>query len=251
MNTHNHRGFTIVEVMLFLAISGMLAVLLLGGWGIMINTQRYKDSTRTLQTFLQQQYNLVYNVENGRSADLDCDPVNGVREVASGEPRGQTDCILMGRYIRISGSNVTVYPVVGSEFNEASQPSDEASILASKPVKVEQDLRLTDVKLTIPWQAEVVGKNGSTDIANYVVAVLRSPLTGRVHTYSLVLPDATQNPALDNALVNSSNEIDDVELCLDAGAPFAGGRRAVVIGAYASSQSFITVLADGDNQCNA
>lgn len=251
MNTQNKSGFTIIEVMLFLALSGMLAVLLLGGWGIMINTQRYKDSTRTLQTFLQQQYNLVYNTENGRTNDLNCDQTNGVRQNGTGQARGQTDCILMGRYVRISGMDVTVSAVVGNNLTDQSESNDEASILASDPHIVTQDLGLSDTRLVIPWQSRVVGKNGSSDAANYAMAVLRSPLTGAVHTYVTPLPNDTANPPLDSTFLNSSNESEAVQLCVDPGAPMSGGRRAVVIGANASSQSFITVLADGDNQCNA
>ncbi len=252
MDARNQRGFTIVEVMLFLALSGMLAVLLLAGWGTMINTQRYKDSTRTLQTFLQQQYNLVYNTENGRTADLSCDATNGVRDNAAGEPRGQTSCILMGRYVRISGSSVDVFAIVGTELTDELQPNDEQAILATNPRRVTQDLGLSDVRLTIPWQATVVGSSGSSDPADYAVAIVRSPLNGAVHTYALdKLTDSDVMPPLDSAFIDTANERNDVQLCLDPGAPFAGGRRAVVIGANASSQSFITVLADGDNTCSA
>lgn len=141
MGVQDKRGFTIIEVMLFLAISGMLAATLLGGWGVMINTQRYKDSVRTLQTFLQQQYNLVYNVENGRSTKLLCDAVHGVREADAGAPRGQTDCTLLGRYIYISGGNVRVAGIVGTVLDDAvlSAETDVEAILGSKPKIISED----------------------------------------------------------------------------------------------------------------
>src|SRR5688572_29756839 len=114
MNRVDQRGFTIIEVTLFLAISALLAVLMLGGWTVMINTQRYKDSVQTYQSFLQQQYNLVYNVENSRENNMIC--ANGTVEESesSGTPRGQTDCVILGRYIELrDGQNLTVKAIVG------------------------------------------------------------------------------------------------------------------------------------------
>ena len=47
------RGFTIIEVMLFLAITGLLAVGVLATVGNSINVQRYRDAVVTLQTEVQ------------------------------------------------------------------------------------------------------------------------------------------------------------------------------------------------------
>ncbi|MEP6710564.1 MAG: prepilin-type N-terminal cleavage/methylation domain-containing protein, partial [Candidatus Saccharibacteria bacterium] len=57
MDTQRHPGFTIIEVMLFLAISGALAVGILIGSNVAITSQRYRDSLNSLQSLLQQQYN--------------------------------------------------------------------------------------------------------------------------------------------------------------------------------------------------
>lgn len=249
MNIRKQAGFTIVEVMLFLAISGLLAVLLLGGWGTMINTQRYKDSTRTLQTFLQQQYNLVYNVENGRADNLVCGD-DGVKEkIGGGDPRGQTDCVLLGRYVRISGEKVQVFAIVGKELSaNSTAQNDSDAIGESAPSRVTEDLGLSDSALVVPWQATVVGTDNSPDAANYAIVIIRSPLSGTVHTYTLGLANDSSYPTV-SEIVSNQHEKNDVQLCLDPGAPLSGGRMAVVVRAYATSQNFIDVLADGDNKC--
>lgn len=57
-------GFTMVEVMLFLAISGLLLIGVLGGTYRNIATQRYNDSVRSFAEFLRQMYAEVISPES-------------------------------------------------------------------------------------------------------------------------------------------------------------------------------------------
>ena len=54
-------GFTIIEVMIFVAISGMLLVGVLIGISSAIARQRYNDATESFAEFLRQQYAFVIN----------------------------------------------------------------------------------------------------------------------------------------------------------------------------------------------
>lgn len=247
---YREQGFTIIEVVLFIAITGLLAAALLGGWTAMINTQRYKDSTRTLQSFLQQQYNLVYNVENGRLQDLSC-TLQGTNLViddtsATSTPRGQSPCVVMGRYIQIQdGIDIKVQSIVGYLNGNDTTNTDLESIRLYSPQRVDLELGLTDNELEIPWQAAVVGPNNSVP-RDYAIAIIRSPKTGIVHTFT---KDTTgQSLSLDD-IIDGSNESSDVNLCLDPGVPFASGRLGVVIDAYASAQSSIRMITDGKTVC--
>lgn len=244
------KGFTIVEVVLFIAITGLLAATLLTGWTAMINTQRYKDSTRTFQSFLQQQYNLVYNVENGHVQNLSC-TLQGSNLVIddtspSGTPRGQSSCVVMGRYIQITnGDKIKVSSIVGYLNGTDTTSSDIDSIRLYNPQRVDFDLGLTDNELEIPWQAAVVGTVDSTP-KDYVIAIIRSPKTGIVHTFS---KDVTNQSLTLSDIINTQNEKSDVNLCLDPGVPFASGRLGVVIEAYASAQSSVRMITDGKTVC--
>ncbi|HRJ06664.1 MAG TPA: type II secretion system protein [Candidatus Saccharibacteria bacterium] len=256
MGARNQHGFTIIEVMLFIAVSGILAVALLTGWTTMLNTQRYNDSVKTLQSFLQQQYNLVYNVENGRSKDFVCSDSSVVTpDASSGVDRGQTDCVMMGRYIHIDrGLNVRVYAIVGSEpaTSDDDDPaiSDIDSIVSYQPKRTSEALGLTETELKIPWEAIITDSDDGATPQSVVIVVIRSPSTGTVHTYTRLTGD-DQLPDVVGAdgLVAVANEQTDVPLCLDPGAPFSGGQRGVIIKRNASSQSSIQTTDNGEDVC--
>lgn len=254
MGMQKQQGFTIIEVSLFLAISGLLVVFLLGGWTTMINNQRYRDSVDTLQAFLQQQYNLVYNVENGRADDLGCDS-SGIRDDdASATPRGQTSCVLLGRYIHVSdGNDVTVYPVIGTTEPTMSgwTGTDIDSILAHDPERADGTLGISESNFEIPWSATIV-QPGTSDARSFVILIVRAPSSGTVHTYtSGNLPTPDTLPGDFGALVTTNNENTRQIFCVDAGNPLSGGTRGVSLAAYATSQSSVRPLVDGEGGCNA
>lgn len=57
-------GFTIIEVSLFLAITGLMLIGILGGMYASIATQRYNDSLRGFAEFLRQTYSTVISPES-------------------------------------------------------------------------------------------------------------------------------------------------------------------------------------------
>ena len=78
---------------------------------------------------------------------------------------------------------------------------------------------------------------------NIALAIVRSPLTGSVHTYAVnspsdTLPDVT-------AMINPANQT-ELNLCLDPGVAFAGDRIGVVVRERASAQSFVQIIQDPD-----
>lgn len=256
MGMNKQNGFTVIEVLLFLAITGLMAMALLGGWTTMINTQRYKDSVKTLQSFIQQQYNLVYNVQNGRSAETGCvigaDGPMFVGEDDDSEtprPQGQTNCVIMGRYIYISqGASVKVYPIIGEDQDDAGNPSDRQAILDLKPVAVTDDIGLAGSELTIPWQAQLVTSDpDSTTQMDVGIVIVRSPGSGIVHTYSQQVASDSM-PSAASVITDAVNE--DMNLCLNPDVIFTGERMGVVIRRGASSQSYVQTITGGEGICS-
>ncbi len=254
MGTRYHygqRGFTVIELMLVLALTGMMAAALLGGWTVMINTQRYKDSVRSTQSFIQEQYNLVYNVQNARENSFRCNNSNVVDDTSgTGELRGQSECVLMGRYIHLdNGRTMRVLAIVGEKPAIEAANSDIASIKGYDPKVTDLQLGLDRNELPIAWEAEAVtGAPGSNALMSAVIAIIRAPSSGIVHTYVDLTPNDGSRLPLD-VLVDSTNEEADLPICLNPGASLSGGRMGVLIKARASSQTFIQTISDGAGIC--
>lgn len=240
-----------VETMLFVAVTGLLIAVLLTGWTLMINTQRYKDSVNTFYAFMQSQYNLVYNVENGRDQSLVCN--GAIVSENDGIPisqRGQSDCILIGRYVHISeGSIISSFPVVGEDSGtEPEDSSAAAAIRAYNPTVVQQRIGLTEASLEVPWGAEIKGNGPArNDIQNIAIMLLWSPVSGTIHTYIVNAPEGGV-PIINQSQINPANENEHV-LCLDPGTTVSSGRQAVVIRAFASSQNSVETLGGSENRC--
>lgn len=254
MGIAKQRGFTIIEVTLFIAISGLLAVLLMTGWTTRVNTERYRDSVVTLQSFLQQQYNLVYNVENERSSErISCDQNASVNTDSSvAEARGQSDCILLGRLVTVktdgSGTNLTTVPIIGYEDPDLDMPSGASlqDVLNGK-YKVQKlddvDLGLSDAKLMVPWGATINDTEGKSFAKNFSMAIIRSPLDGTAHTYVASGENASFEKILGLESGNKRNTEVAVKMCLDPGTIFSGSAMAVIIRARASSQNAVVTEA--------
>lgn len=101
-------GFTIIEVILFLAITGLMVAGLLAGVTIALRQQQYRDAVQSFAHFLKDQYSRVINVENDRGSTAVC-PIPGARNDGA---RGQSECVIVGRYISSSdGRRYTAHPL--------------------------------------------------------------------------------------------------------------------------------------------
>ena len=66
------KGFTIIEVMLFLVVTSALAIMLVTSTGVAIQRQQYKDSVQSFASFWNNQYGKIVSPENERSATEQC-----------------------------------------------------------------------------------------------------------------------------------------------------------------------------------
>lgn len=119
--THGEQaGFTIIEVTLFLAISGLLLMIAFAFTGSTLQNMRFTDTTKSLQSFLQQQYTKVQT----NSQAFSVPEGSTITCVASGAPSIQTgtrsvgssqSCILLGSALEYdpAAKSITVNPVVG------------------------------------------------------------------------------------------------------------------------------------------
>ncbi len=71
------RGFTIIEVILFLAISGLLLGVAIASVNANINNSRFNDAVRSTTSYLQGQYSEVAAGQSDRDESKGCDETKG------------------------------------------------------------------------------------------------------------------------------------------------------------------------------
>jgi type II secretory pathway pseudopilin PulG len=249
MGIKTQHGFTIIEVMLFLAITGALAIAILAGSGVAIGQQRYRDSVNTFKSLIQEQYNETTNVVNSRSGNSAC--VNAVVQqppdsVPSPQPRGTSECVVLGRLLTVADNGVDIKTsnVIGYRTSDTTPPAatdiDELKTnyrLAASPIDAEDT--------QIQWGAQVV-KPKTTTLQPLSVMVIRSPLSGSVMTF---VKDGVQTDL--DGFVASGILTTNKDVCIngDVGS-FVGKRQAVRVNAYASSSSAIEIPSESDNICD-
>jgi len=224
-----HRGFTVVEVMLFLAISGLLLIIAFAGTGVAIERARFQDASRQTQAHIQSYYSDVLNGVSFRPDATTCNPATG--EIPAGtDPYGSSECILLGivAVFPTGSSEIISYYVVGAE-PPGSGPSVKSvgeQLYAYNPVVV-SDASLVS-RFQLPWQSQI--KSGcyandtvldvsseinyvdcaSTDAVN-ALALLRSPESGEIRQYAFAVGDPTFGTDKDLISFIAFNPIDPAD----------------------------------------
>lgn len=186
-------GFTIIEVSIFLAISSLMLVIAIAGTANAINTNRFTDTMRSTQAYVQSQYAAVLNGLNPRGGNEICN--SSIVSTGGSSQAGTSNCYLMGKLIQFSGGGSVIksYYVVGSAPTTAPQPglSDEA-LVAEYGLHAVQNVAADS--FNIPWAATVEGScapitvstgtcyGSKSKVDSYLV--VRSPATGNILTYA-------------------------------------------------------------------
>jgi len=223
-------GFTIIEVMLFLGISGLLFVGIIAGTSGSINVQRYHDSVTSLQSVLQQQYSEASNVINDSTTSL----------------RGQSESVVLGRFVTTTdGTNLTLKSVIGVPTNVLTNPTDISTFKDGYTMDVSD---INSSTYSIEWGAVLSDVSGSTP-KGFSMLVLRSPLSGITRTFLSDAPTADDDNHLSiflASLITQPNLDKSIQLCVDSQGLFTGPKLAVKIDANSSSASGIQTLGEAE-----
>lgn len=121
MTSANQKGFTIIEVILFLALSSLfLAIAFTGIRGKTANVQ-FTDAMRSLQAFLVSEENKILNgVNSTPNSPSDCPSASGI----TGE---SNNCILIGRVVAFGKNNADSEVGVRVLYGKKLLPQDLAS----------------------------------------------------------------------------------------------------------------------------
>lgn len=172
------KGFTIIEVMIFLAISGLLLMGVLSGTYLSISRQRYNDSVRGFAEFLRQVYGEVISPESlGDTGD---------------SYGGNSDSDAIYGKVIVFGLNNQTTAYTATLVGNVDIPAGNQGFL--------KELSLVDARLfcgiedaagnvvndttvdsyTPLWESQIVDPSGN--ILKGTVIIARSPTSGTVHT---------------------------------------------------------------------
>mgnify|MGYP004417319952 CR=1 FL=1 len=221
MGSRRTRGFTIIEVMLFLSISGVLFIGLMIGVSTNINQQRYRDSVTSLAGLLQQQYSEVSNTRNDRDKGWRCEASETIQNVENGQARGTTDCVILGRYIRtIEGAaKIETGDVIGAEPTTATVSGSDIAALSLYAPKVSsfgQSAYLPE------WDALLRDEDGRP--SDFTILVLRSPESGLIRVFAA----SGSIPSQLTDMLTAEAARRKVAICVEPNGWNIGGTQAVI-----------------------
>ena len=132
--TAGHSGYTIVEVIIVLAVSGALffsvAVLLSGKQAVTEASQSVRDFESNIQS-------VVSDVANGYYPTVSCAAIgSGPVTVPSGSsvPGSSGGCIFLGKILNVRAQDLDVISLLGRQYNTGT--IDVANLQQARPVKV-------------------------------------------------------------------------------------------------------------------
>ncbi|MEI6850429.1 MAG: hypothetical protein WCK26_00500 [Candidatus Saccharibacteria bacterium] len=236
MKPLNKAGFTIIEIMLFLGVSGLLIMGLMMGIGTSINVQRYKDSVKSLQSFLQQQFSDVNNVTNENEK---------INNKCGNDPtafnRGQSNCVILGKFIKPNDSGQTLEIRTVTAVDRVVTSADDMTALHGYTLYIPS---ISSYDYDIEWGSSIV-KTSPGGQAKFAILMLRSPISGVTRTFiNNSSSDVTPGELLDD----TESLKRQVELCVNSNGLFTGNTMSVLVKPNATNSSSIKVLGD-DNGC--
>jgi type II secretory pathway pseudopilin PulG len=234
-------GFTIIETMLFLAITGFLIIGILAGSGASINAQRYQSSVSNLESIVQGLYSSAANVVNDRPNTLSCNTNAVVTNTGQPQAIGTSDCVIIGRYMTINDGAITQSSVVGySAIDPTSTTLNDIQLLETYKLNVlpssTQDSTI-DWGTTIEWASSGVDSNTTRTGRSIGILVLEAPASGTLYTFTGDTDDTSQSTLMQ--LVTGGPTATRT-LCLNSNGAY-GSDFGIVIDAAASGQNDIQI----------
>jgi len=263
MGTRISPGFTIIETMLFLAVTGLLVIGVLIGTGAALNTQRYRDSVESFKGLLQDQYADLGSVRNSRDNNWSCD--NAANPTQGGSIiRGQSDCLIVGKYMRIDGRAITIYPVLARQTGSTSGLTDIAALDTRYAFHIstsERENSPMEWGTQIAWPKTGTGSRSPATPRSMGILFVRSPESGSIYTFT------SDNPPAENAITQTTftNMIaagstipgqGSRTICVLSSGLFPAGDMAIYLDAFAATSSAVEVRSNdftrasgGSTQC--
>lgn len=223
-------------------------MLLMFGTGTALAVQRYKDSVSTLQVYLQDQYGEVRSVRNDRNGSQSCDSA-GVGD--SPEIRGQSECVILGRYVSIDGGRMTSSSVVGygDIIPDSSDIVSFGSDFTLSIFDETTESRQLEWGAQIAWPSSGEGAQPTTTPRSIALLIVQSPVSGVVYTFSaqtfsdITRPTSDELQSMISLTPTPPNIYGRTQqvICVDAGGYMPGSPMAIVVKERAAGASAVEV----------
>lgn len=219
MKWQTQKGFTLVEIIIVLAITSAMLIAFMATIASRISRERYSDTTKAIVDALRQVYSQVENVQNGRTgsiltqnefctlagqaANLTNASVTANKGKASEGYVGRSGCAIYGKLLSFgestSDSAYNVYDVIGRTIEFHGGVAGESVLADLKSVNADvlsfaQTGGKNSTKYSLrpagsfytyyppsdAWLDNTEGKKFKGEIL-----IIRSPASGAIHTYWL------------------------------------------------------------------
>ena len=124
----NNKGFTLLEVTLFLAISGALGLIAFLGLGPRLRNVRFTQSVRLIENTINAQFKSSTSGENVRPAKFTCTTGGPFGTLSIGQPAGgatnptgsSANCVINGKMVFFEGDKMTFYSIISRRVGTRS-----------------------------------------------------------------------------------------------------------------------------------
>ncbi len=249
------RGFTIIEISLFLAITGLIFIAMIIGVNSSLTQNHYEDDVRGLVDFIQNAYSKVISVEGDGKGDSTTKAIYG-KLITFGESNnlaGTTN----------SNNSVFIYDVVGDIATNDSGSTLAAlkALNANVTVGTSTDSRFAGIadSFTLRWASTIETTAAEPTTLKAAILITRSPSNGNIFTYvktngtlEINKNRATNPNILLNALNNNEFTMAELDICVSMDRkPYGGRRKDIRIDRLSRGSSGVRVihLDEADNRC--
>ena len=240
-----HRGFTVIEVMLFLAITGVIMATLLTGVSVGLNRERYHDAVSSFADFMRGQYNDTVNVNNSRPQTDVCGAsgiIVGGGTTSSPIAGASDGCTVVGQLVTSSADGQTVgYQKLYATVDALTLPrndSDTDTQILSDAGLVADPKKET---YNMGWSSRLVGAGSENNTPlRFSIVIVRMPTSGLVHTY--VLREADKKPS---EVIASGTTSTDYLMCVDTAGLTGTKAIGVVLQANAVNSGGVNFVPEG------
>lgn len=249
------RGFTLIEISLFLALTGALLLLVTIGVQNSISQQRRNDSVQNFAEFLRSVYSEVANVQNVQSEAGRSNKVIYGKLIVFGEGTTLNDD-------NNTTGKIYLYSVIGDDGGSDNVNAIESLQKNFADVIYNGKFASAAEEYTPRWGAAIQNIDDQTAFMKGAVLIVRHPSSGTINTYmsdetfeiNQAYYEAYKAGTTSSIMQDKWTDIfkkEEINFCINPiGNSNTSSRYNIRINNNAHSSSGVEIVSDSGNKCN-